>query len=443
MDNDIEYADSGGTNIAYRTLGDGERDVLVVLPWASNLDVLTDYPAIARSLERLTALGRVILFDRRGSGLSDRLCGPATLESGMDDILAVLDAVGSRKASVVGVHEAGALCILLAATHPERVSELVLYAAFAAATWHPDYPWGQRPEERDEEIALVLDTWGTPLTAMALINPGASTDERFLRWAARWQRGSVSRDALPTFFDILARTDVRHVLAAVRVPTLILHRPGSPVVPVENAHYLHERIAGSKVVLLPGEDFLPFLGEIDDLADEIEEFLTGARRPRDSDRILATLLFCDVVDSTIRARELGDARWNQVLDELDLVVREQVEWSGGRVVKRLGDGYLVTFDRPARAIRCAARIRDVARALELSLRSGLHAGEVEVRADDVAGIAVHIAARVMELAAPDEIAVSSAVPPLIAGSGIRFEDRGEHELRGVEGTWHIHAVAER
>lgn len=431
---------SGDVNIAYMVIGDGERDLLGLLPWNSNLDVLLEYPAVERGFETLSGIGRMILHDRRGAGLSDRLCGPGTLEEGMDDALAVLDAVGSEKAAVMGIHEAGALAMLLAATHPERVSALLLYGAFASTTWHEDYPWGQKPEERDIQIDYIVETWGKADGIAALVNPEAASDESFRHWWAKWQRNSTSKDALRKGFEISAQTDVRSMLSAIKVPTLIVHRSQSLAVPVENAHYLHEHIAGSKLVELEGTDFLPFLGDSQSIVDEVEEFLTGTRTPRASERVLSTLLFADIVDSTSAAARMGDEKWKGVLDQIDKRVLSEVEWHGGRLVKQLGDGYLAMFDRPAQAVRAAARICKESRTHGVEFRCGLHTGEIEIRGEDIGGIAVHIAARVMDEARPGEILVSSAVPPLIAGSGLTFEDKGPHDLRGVEGSWNLHAV---
>ncbi|MEA2452504.1 MAG: hypothetical protein QOG04_1214 [Actinomycetota bacterium] len=437
----VRYAKSGDINIAYTCLGDGERDALLMLPWGSNLEVLLEYPAVQRGFETIASLGRLIIYDRRGGGLSDRMCGPAGLDESLDDALAVLDATGSEKAALVGIHGGGTIAMTLAATHPDRVTALILYGSFASSMWHEDYPWGQKPDERDLEIEFIVQTWGDPEGVAGIVNPvTAQTDEPFKAWWAKWQRNSVSRDAVRTFFDIAAETDVRSVLSSIKVPTLVLHRTNSIAVPVENAHYLHENIPGSKLVELEGEDFMPFLGDSQALVDEVEEFLTGSRTPRDEERVLATLLFADIVDSTPTALSMGDQRWKELLDEIDQVVARQVEWHGGRVVKQLGDGYLATFDRPAQAVRAATKICKESQRHNLQLRFGLHTGEIELRGTDIGGIAVHIAARVMDAAQPGEILVSGALPPLVAGSGINFEERGKKELKGVDGRWELFAV---
>lgn len=291
------------------------------------------------------------------------------------------------------------------------------------------------------QIQWITELWGRPEAAMAL-NPSAQTDEAFLDWACRWQRNSVTKDALPEYFKVMGRTDVRHVLESIRVPTLVLHRGEDWVVPVDNGRYLAKKIPGAKYVELEGTDHVPFFGDWEAVADELEEFVTGSRREREPDRVLATILFTDIVGSTKKASELGDRRWRELLDSHDETVAARLARWQGRLVKATGDGLLATFNGPARAIRCASEICSSLSSLGLEVRCGLHTGEVEVRGDDVGGIAVHIGARVMEMATPGEILVSSSIPPLIAGSGVRFEARGSHSLKGIEGEWPIYAVAD-
>jgi class 3 adenylate cyclase/pimeloyl-ACP methyl ester carboxylesterase len=438
-DSGVSFAQNGDINIAYRVLGDGEPDIMLVPTWASNIDLIEEHPTIAKSMDTLASSARLILFDRRGSGLSDRMSGAATLEEGMDDLVAVLDSVGSKRVALFGLNESGPLCALMAATHPERVSALILYGSFATTTWHPDYPWGQKVEEREAQIDLLCAFWGLPGTGAGL-NGGQSDDERFVRWADRWLRGSITRDALRPIFEILGQTDVRRVLPSIRVPTLVLHRTDDPVVPVANGRYLAEAIPDAKYVELPGTDHIPFLGDFESVVDEIEEFLTGQRRTRIPDRILATILFTDIVGSTERALELGDRRWKELLDEHDDLVTDHIERFQGKAIKALGDGHLATFDGPARAIRCACSLRDAVGRLGLEMRAGVHTGEVEMRGSDVGGIAVHIGARVCDLANAGEVLVSGSVPPLVAGSGVDFDDRGTHQLKGIAGDWHLYAA---
>jgi class 3 adenylate cyclase/pimeloyl-ACP methyl ester carboxylesterase len=440
VESDVQFATNEGIHIAYRAWGTDEADLLYVPTWASNLDLIDEFPPIARGIERIASFARVIMLDRRGSGLSDRLPGMATLEEGMDDLNAVLDAAGSERTALLGFNESGPLCALYAATYPDRVSHLILYATFATTTWQPDYPWGQKPEEREEQIFWITQTWGVG-GAGAMLSPESADDERFLRWAARYQRGSVTRDALPDYFRILEKTDVRHVLETIQVPTIVLHRKDDRTVPVDNGRYLAEKIPGAKYVELEGTEHVPFFGDWESLADELEEFVTGSRHPHEGNRVLATILFTDIVGSTEKAAAMGDSRWRDLLDTHDETVKSLLERWQGRLVKATGDGLLATFDGPARAIRCASQMRNRLSSLGLQVRCGLHTGEVEVRGDDVGGIAVHIGARVMELAQPGEILVSSAIPPLIAGSGVSFEEKGSHTLKGVDGEWPVYAVS--
>jgi class 3 adenylate cyclase/pimeloyl-ACP methyl ester carboxylesterase len=440
MGTPVRYAKNGDIHIAYRVLGDGPIDVMFVPIWTSNLDMYDAWEPVARSLEELTRFARVIVLDRRGTGLSDRTHGIATLEEGMDDLLAVLDDAGSERTALLGFNESGSLCALTAATHPQRISALILYASFAATVRQDDYPWAPTPEERDEQIAFMIQAWGSEEFAF-ILNPSSNADPKFREWAAKWQRNSVSRDALPAAYDVLARTDVRHVLPLIRVPTLVLHRKDDQLVIVDNGRYLADKIPGARYVELEGDDHIPFLGDWQAMVDEIEEFLTGTRRRREPDRVLATILFTDIVGSTQKAREVGDRRWKELLDRHDVIVRDELERASGRLIKSVGDGALATFDGPARGIRAACRIRDRVKELGLDIRAGLHTGEIEVRGDDVGGIAVHIGARVCERAEPGELLVSSAIPSLVAGSGIAFEGLEEIELRDIEGRWRLYRVS--
>jgi class 3 adenylate cyclase/pimeloyl-ACP methyl ester carboxylesterase len=437
MRSEIAYARNGDVHLAYRTIGEGPIDLVFVLPWFSNIDLLEEFPVIRDAHERFSGFARVILYDRRGSGLSDRLCGPATLEEGIDDLLAVVDTVGAERPALLGFNESGTVSALAAASHPERVSSLILCGAFATTTWHEDYPWGQRPDDRNIEIEWIINNWGTRELAMLML---ASDEERLVEWGMRWARNSVSRDYLPLVYEMLEKTDVRQVLPSIRVPTLVIHREKDGSIPVENGRYIADHIPGSKYVELPGSEHIPFLGDWEGLADEVEEFLTGARRPRGSDRVLATILFTDIVGSTEKAVEVGDKRWRELLDSHDDILDRALDRYQGRLIKTIGDGSLATFDGPARAIQAGRSIRDAMRSLGLEIRVGLHTGEVELRKDDVGGIAVHIGARVAALAQPGELLVSGSVPPLVAGSGIQFEERGMRELRGLDGEWPIYAV---
>lgn len=434
---EVRYALNGDVHLAYRVLGQGDLTIMLVPMWFSNLDLLHQHPQIARVLDRISSVARVILWDRRGSGVSDRLCGPATLEEGMDDLLAVLDATGTEKAALFGFNEAGTLCALAAATHPRRVSGLVLYGSYAATTWHPDYPWGQPEDERAMQIEWISQNWGSVEASMVML---AGTDPATIEWGSRWQALSLSPDAVPHFYEMLAKTDVRAVLPSIRVPTLVLHRRDDIAVPVDNGRYLSKAIPGARYVELEGEVHVPFFSDWEQIQGEIEEFLTGERSGPEPNRVLATILFTDIVGSTQQAARLGDARWREILDVHDETARRLIEMHGGRLVKTIGDGLLATFDGPARAIRCATRLVSEMKQHGMELRAGIHTGEVEARGDDIGGIAVHIGARVAALAEPGEVLLSPAVPPLVAGSGLVFEDRGMHELKGVDGAWNLYAV---
>lgn len=437
----IKYARSGDLYIAYQVVGEGSVDLVLAPGYPSHptLDTWQDEPVVRRAIERLAESFRLILMDVRGFGLSDRRALP-TMEAATDDLITVLDEVGSERPGVFAASSAGLFAMVSAATNPERVGGLVLFGAYAATMWSEGYPWGTKPEQRAAEVDQIVELWGTGAD-VDLVAPSAAADDHFREWWARRQRSLAPPSALPPLFEMLATTDVRDVLHTIRVPTLVIHRTDDPIVPVENGRYLAEHIPNAKYVELPGSDHMPFTGDWEAVVDEVEEFLTGTRRPRDINRVLATVLFTDVCNSTQRAAQLGDRRWREVLDRHDTMVERYLKEFGGRMIKTTGDGLLATFDGPARAIRCAAEIRQAARNLDLDIRAGLHAGEVEVRGRDLGGIAVHIGARIADLAAPGEVLVSSTVRDLVAGSGIEFVDRGLHRLRGVPDDWRLFAVA--
>ncbi len=430
-----------GRVIAHATVGDGPIDLLYVPQAISAMEHIWDHPAVAAWIARLASFSRVILFDRRGSGMSERLEEPAPLEDQVDDVLAVMDAVGSERAAVMAIYEGGPMAMLFAASAPERVSALVLYAAFARSTWAPDYPWAWPAAERDAAMRAFRADWGSGEVLTSHFAPGHAHDLRLAEWLGRLQRLAMDPVYAERSAALTGRMDVRHVLPSIRVPTLVLHRRDDTGFDFRHSEYLARAIPGARLVTLEGTDSLPFLGDVDAITGEIEEFLTGARAAREPDRVLATVLFTDICKSTERAAELGDARWRSLLEQHDAAVRAQVERHRGRVVKSVGDGVLATFDGPARGIRAArAIVEDVAR-LGLDVRTGLHTGECEVIGDDVGGLAVHIAARVMAAAGAQEVLVSGTVRDLVVGSGLRFDDRGEHDLRGVPGPWRLWAVA--
>ncbi len=438
---ETRYARSGDVNIAYQVLGEGPRDLVYVSGWVSHLEYLWEEPGYAAFLERLASFSRLILFDKRGTGMSDRVPSEQlpTLEQRMDDVRAVMDAVGSERAALLGVSEGGPMCLLFGATYPERTTALVVFGGYARRLWAPDYAFGQRPEDYDAFTERLAVEWGGPV-GLAVRAPSRDGDEAFARWWSTFLRMSASPGAAVTLTRMNGEIDVRHVLPVIQVPTLILHRAGDRAISAEGARYMARQIAGATYVEVPGDDHLPFVGDQDAILDEVEEFLTGVRRGPEPDRLLATVLFTDLVRSTERAVELGDRRWRDLLAAHHTVVRRELQRFRGNEVDTAGDGFLATFDGPARAIRCAAAIRDAVEALGLELRLGLHTGECELHDGSVAGIAVHTGARVAALAGPGEVLVSSTVRDLVAGSGLEFEDRGVHALKGVPGEWRLYSV---
>jgi class 3 adenylate cyclase len=434
------YAKSGDLHIAYAVEGDGPMDLVWVPPWISQVEYLWAEPSLERVLGRLTQFARVITFDRRGSGLSDPFFGAPTLEEQMDDVLAVMDAAGSQNAAICGTLEGGPMAALFAATHPDRTEALILYATFARATWAPDYDWAWTAEQRDREMAGLVEHWGEGLIASA-VAPSQRTEPGFMEWAGRLERLAASPATIRRLIDLIGRFDVRDVLPSIRVPTLVMHRTGDSFIKVEHSRYIASKIPGARYVELEGDENMFSVGDWEALIGEVEEFLTGTRHEREPDRMLATVLFTDICDSTRRAAEMGDRGWRFLLERHDALFRQALERHRGREVKRTGDGFLATFDGPARAIRCAASVAEAMGSLGLQIRAGLHTGELEVMDGDLGGLAVHIASRVMGAAAPNEVLVSGTVKDLVVGSGIDFEDRGERELRGVPGEWRLYAVS--
>jgi class 3 adenylate cyclase len=442
MAGETRYARSGELHIAYQVVGDGPIDLVYVPSWISQVEHYWEEPMVARYFNRLASFSRLIMFDRRGSGLSDPVPRAPALEEQMDDVVAVMDAAGSRRAAVFAQLEGGAMAAMFAATHPERTSALVLYEAMPRMSWAPDYDWPPRREEREAYLSNGgLLTWGDGSRILGLA-PKASSNPRLRQWFARLERLAASPGTAARLMMMNADVDVRAVLPSIQVPTLVLHRRHDQFIDIRHSRYLAEHIPGARYVELPGEEAISFGTDTQPLLDEIEEFLTGARQPADAERILATVMFSDIVDSTKRAAELGDRRWRDLLVSIETFVVRELSRFRGRAVKTMGDGFLATFDGPARGIRCATAIRETARSqFGLEVRSGLHTGEIEVIGDDVGGIAVHIGARVGASAGAGEVLVSGTVKDLVVGSGIPFEDRGERELKGVPGTWRLWAVA--
>ena len=438
---ETRYARAGDVSIAYQLIGDGPRDLVVVPGFATHLELEWEASIYRRFVERLASFSRVIMFDKRGTGLSDPVTQVPTLEQRSDDVRAVLDAAESDRAALFGISEGAPMSILFAATHPERASALVLHGAMARTTETPDYPWASPAEAlRESAEEFIAPYWGQGETTIELFAPSLAGDPEAVEFAGRLQRSAASPAMVEQIFEMFLDIDVRDVLPAIHVPTLVVHRQGDRVVNRRAGRHLADHIEGARFVEVPGIDHLPWAGDTEPLLGEIEEFLTGARSVPEPDRVLATVMFTDIAGSTERAAELGDARWRDLLSDHQAAVRRELDRFGGREVKTLGDGCLATFDGPARAIRCGRAIEEANRPLELAVRIGLHTGEVELMGDDVGGIAVHIAARVGALASPGEVLVSSTVKDLVAGSGIQFADRGTHQLKGIPDEWRLLAA---
>jgi len=443
---ETQYVDFGGVQIAYQQFGDGPNDITYVSNWTWSVDLIWDFPLIIPWLGELATLGRVHQFDMPGTGSSDPFPGdrPTTLEEWMDTVGAVLDASGVER-SVLLAHDVGAMmAMMFAAAHPERVSSLILLGATACMRAAPDYPIGFPEELNKRAIDWWVNKWGTG-EQLELTAPTFAHDVELRRVQAKYERLAVPRSTARKVFTLVTELDVRSVLKSIRVPTLVIHRRGDRFIPVSHGRYLADQIADARYIEFPGDDHFPFAGENQDLiVKEIRDFLGGATRVdrrSQADRVLATVLFTDIVSSTERAASLGDRRWKQLLDSHDRMVRGALDQFRGREVKTTGDGFLAAFDGPGKAINCASAIREQARGLGIEIRAGLHIGEVEMRGEDIGGIAVHVASRVMSSAQADEILVSSTVKDLVIGSGIEFEDRGARELKGVPGTWNLYAVA--
>jgi class 3 adenylate cyclase len=434
------YAKSGDLHIAYIVEGDGPIDLMWIPPWISQVEYLWSERSLTRVMRRITSFARLITFDRRGSGLSDPFFGMPTLEEQMDDLLAVMDAAGSERVALFGTLEGGPMAALFAATYPERVSALVLYATFARATWAPGYEFAWPAELRDQKMQEQLEHWGEG-RIVAGVAPSEMDDPSFVEWAGRLERLAASPGTIRRIFELIGRVDVRDVLPSIRVPTLVIHRRDDSFIKIEHSRYIASQIPDARYVELEGSDNMFSLGDSEALLGEVEEHLTGVRHEHEPDRMLATVLFTDICDSTSRAAELGDRGWRDLLERHDALFRHALDRHRGREVKRTGDGFLATFDGPARAIRCAASVAEAMDSLGIKVRAGLHTGELEVMDSDLGGLAVHIAARVMDRASPSEVLVSGTVKDLVVGSGIEFDDRGEHELRGVPGAWRLFAVS--
>jgi class 3 adenylate cyclase len=437
------YARSGDATIAYQVAGEGALDLLFLPGWISQIEQLWEASAMRRFLERLAVFSRLILFDRRGSGLSDSAGEPYTLEQEARDALAVLDAAGSERAALFTYGLGGPVGALLAADRPERVGALIMYASIARTSWAPDYDWAMTREERTQWTERTVAAWGEiDSPGLPVLAPSLAEDPTLAAWFARLQRLAASPSAARILLNSAADLDTREVLPRIGVPTLVMHRSRDSAWDPRHSHYLAEHIPGARYVELEGTDSFPFIGDSDAIVEEIEEFLTGTRSGGELSRALLTVMFTDIVDATARAARLGDGRWRDLLADHDTQVREQLARFGGREVKTVGDGFLVTFEGPpSRALRCALAITAAARELAVEVRIGVHTGECELIGEDVGGMAVHIAARVNALAGPGEVLVSGTVFGTVVGGPFAFEDRGFHELRGVPGHWPLFALS--
>ncbi|WP_457094066.1 adenylate/guanylate cyclase domain-containing protein [Microvirga sp. P5_D2] len=436
MQPETRYARSGDLHVAYQVFGAGSVDLVLVPGFISNVEETWDNPSAGRWLERLGRFARVIVFDKRGTGLSDRAASVPTLDERMDDARAVMDAAQSECAVLLGISEGGSLATVFAASHPDRCASLILYGAFAKfSDWYPT----------EEKLAAfyryVEEKWGTGESAWKYA-PSMADDAGFKKIWARHERVGATPASAKALMRMNQEIDISSVLSAIRVPTLVIHRTEDAAVSIEAGRYLAQHIPGARLAEFVGADHLPYIGETaDDIADEIQEFVTGSRPDVEPDRILATVLLTDIVDSTKQASDLGDRRWRRLLDQHDDLVRQEISRFRGREVKSLGDGFLATFDGPARAVRCAAAIIGGAHSLGLQIRCGLHTGEIELKGQDIAGIAVHIAARIAAQAQGDQVLVSSTVRDLVAGSGLRFVDEGARSLKGIFDEVRVFSIA--
>jgi pimeloyl-ACP methyl ester carboxylesterase len=439
------YARSGAVSIAYQVIGDGPFDLVYVPGFMSHVELRWNVPSFSRYLNQLAEFSRLILFDKRGTGMSDRVGGAPTLEARMDDLRAVMDAVGSRRAAIFGVVEGAPMALLFAATYPERVAALTMRSAFPRTMWAPDYPWGRSEEQARDHVRRELRLYGRRAEAEASARELAEWEDSDIPAIVDYLRWCGSPGAVKALADMNREIDVRHVLPAVRVPTLVIHGVDDKIVPLEAGRWMAGQIPGARLIEVPGAGHLHFGRGTEAVNREVRTFVeeiweSGRWESFESDRVLATVLFTDIVDSSARLAALGDRAWRELLERHHELVRRELQRFRGQEVDTAGDGFFASFDGPARAIRCASEIVEAVKELGVDVRAGLHTGECEVVDGKVAGIAVHTGARVASQAAAGEVLVSSTVKDLVAGSGIAFADRGIHELKGVPGAWQLYAV---
>jgi class 3 adenylate cyclase len=433
---ETRYAKAGEVHIAYQVVGDGPIDLVLIPGLWTHVEHQWEDPGFAHFLGRLASFTRLIVLDVRGAGLSDRALTLPPMEQQMDDVLAVMDATGSASAAFFGLSQAGPMAILFAASHPERTAALVLYATYARPQREDNYPWGRTAEWMADYDRLIDQEWGSGVF-LSQVAPSRVADEQFRQWWSRYERLSYGPGNALAYFHMNSQVDVRAVLPTIRVPTLVLQRRDDVYREPGHSRYLADHIPEAKLVELPGVDHLPYLGDSDAILDEVQEFLTGVRPPPEHDRVLATVLFTDIVKSTERASALGDRAWSELLARQRVLVRQELNRFRGREIDTAGDGFLATFDGPARAVRCAQAIVQAMEAIGIEIRAGIHTGEVVLIGEGVGGIAVHIGARVAAKAAPSQVLVSGTVRDLVAGSGIEFDDQGAFPLKGVPGRWRL------
>jgi class 3 adenylate cyclase len=436
---ETRFAKAGNLSIAYQVVGDGDTDVILVPQWLSNIEQYWEHPAAAYFMRRIASFSRLILFDKRGTGLSDPVPSTQPLEERMDDVLAVMDAVGSERAVLLGTSEGGPMAALFAATYPERCISLILYGACARWIQTDDYPEGRPKQIAEFYGQRWIEGWGSG-ASLTVLAPSLARDEQFRRWWGRFERHSARPGMVAPIIEAINGLDIRPVLPAIRVPTLVMHRRDDRLIDVANARYLADHIDGARYLELPGDDHIYFAGDADGVLDEIEEFVTGSRGVHDPDSVLATVMFTDIVSSTEHAARLGDRRWHDLITNHDELMHDQIEAYRGRTIRSTGDGVFAAFDGPARAIRCAVAVVLAARRLNVDIRAGLHTGECEVAGEDLAGVTVHIGARIADLAAPSQVLVSGTVRDLVVGSNIAFQYRGIESLAGVPGEWRLFTV---
>jgi class 3 adenylate cyclase len=428
-----QYARSRGASIAYHVVGDGPVNLVYAPGPASQVELMWEEPVTARYLHRIASFARLVMFDRRGTGLSDPVDSPPTLEQQMDDVQAVIRAADLERTSLFGVSDSG-LCALYAATHPDEVTSVVLWGVAASGAQ------AVTPEYKNAILTLVEDGWGRG-GLLPFYAPSRVEDQRFAAWFAHYERAAVSPGMARRLLEFAMQVDIRDVLPTIRVPTLVLHRRDDALVSVDLGRALAQRIPSASFVELPGADNYPWSGDVESWFGQFRDFLTGGQRiQRSPDRVLSTVLFTDIVESTYRASELGDQRWHELLDEHDTIVRNEIERWNGHEIKSLGDGFLATFDGPTRAVHCAEAVIDHVRSLGIEVRAGVHTGECEILDGDVTGIAVHIGARVAALASGSQVLVSSTVRDLVVGSGLRFADAGVHTLKGLPDNWRLYSL---